>query len=147
MVYPDGMTLRDVTLSLSISVATMARNRYVARGRNELHTIFERHFADFCERYNAKYTATYGRYRLERIQRIGKWFCSCGDYLPGSRAHPLYQPGMWSRLLPPLVMQEVLSVPFLESQTMVSIGDVVRAVIHDTDILVDQLEHYISGSL
>lgn len=29
---------------------------------------------------------------------------------------------------------------------MISIGDVVRAVIHDKDILIDQLEHYISGS-
>jgi CBS domain-containing protein len=30
---------------------------------------------------------------------------------------------------------------------MISIGDVVRAVIHDKDVLIDQLEHYISGSL
>jgi len=41
-------------------------------------------------------------------------------------------------------------LPVLEDGTlcgMVSIGDVVRAVIHDKDILIDQLEHYISGSL
>jgi CBS domain-containing protein len=30
---------------------------------------------------------------------------------------------------------------------MISIGDVVRAMIHDKDVLIDQLEHYISGSL
>ena len=30
---------------------------------------------------------------------------------------------------------------------IISIGDVVRAVIHDKDILISQLEHYISGSL
>ncbi|TVR57495.1 MAG: CBS domain-containing protein [Spirochaetaceae bacterium] len=30
---------------------------------------------------------------------------------------------------------------------MVSIGDVVRAVIHEKNIVIDQLEHYIAGSL
>ena len=30
---------------------------------------------------------------------------------------------------------------------MISIGDVVRAVIHEKDIVIDQLEHYIAGSL
>lgn len=34
-----------------------------------------------------------------------------------------------------------------EVRGIISIGDVVRAVIHDKDILIDQLEHYISGSL
>lgn len=34
-----------------------------------------------------------------------------------------------------------------ELRGIISIGDVVRAVIHDKDILIDQLEHYISGSL
>lgn len=41
-------------------------------------------------------------------------------------------------------------LPVLEDgkvRGMVSIGDVVRAVIHDKDVLIDQLEHYISGSL
>jgi hypothetical protein len=61
----------------------MATNRYVPRGRNELHTIFERHFAYFCEQYDEKYAATYGMYRLERIQRIGERFSTCGDYLQG----------------------------------------------------------------
>jgi hypothetical protein len=48
-------------MSSAVSVATMARNQYVPRGRNELHTIFERHFGDFCTRYDEKYAVTYGR--------------------------------------------------------------------------------------
>jgi hypothetical protein len=70
-------------VSTAISVATTARNQYVPRGRNELHTIFERHFEDFCEQYDEKYAATYGRYRLERIQQLGERFSTCGDYLQG----------------------------------------------------------------
>ena len=70
-------------MSSAISVATTATNRYGPRGRNELHTIFERHFADFCEHYDEKYAATYGRYRLERIQQLGERFSTCGDYLQG----------------------------------------------------------------
>jgi hypothetical protein len=70
-------------VSTAISVATTARNQYVPRGRNELHTIFERHFEDFCEQYDEKYAAAYGRYRLERIQQIGERFSTCGDYLHG----------------------------------------------------------------
>ena len=61
----------------------MAANLYVPRGRNELHTFFERHFDDFCEQYNEKYAADYGKYRLERIQKIGDRFYTCGDYLQG----------------------------------------------------------------
>jgi hypothetical protein len=70
-------------VSTAISVATTARNQYVPRGRNELHTIFERHFEDFCEQYDEKYAPTYGRYRLERIQQLGERFSTCGDYLQG----------------------------------------------------------------
>jgi len=70
-------------MSTAISVATSERNQYVPRGRNELHTIFERHFDDFCDRYDEKYAATYGRYRLERVQQLGERFCTCGDYLHG----------------------------------------------------------------
>jgi hypothetical protein len=70
-------------VSTATSVATTARNQYVPRGRNELHKIFERHFADFCDRYDEKYAATYGRYRLERIRQLGERFCTCGDYLQG----------------------------------------------------------------
>ena len=44
-------------VSTAISVATMATNRYVPPGRNELQTLFERHFADFCDLHDAKYAA------------------------------------------------------------------------------------------
>ena len=54
----------------------MAPNRYVLRGPGELHTISERHFADFCERYDEKNAATYGMCRLERIQQLGERFCT-----------------------------------------------------------------------
>jgi hypothetical protein len=33
------------------------------------------------ERGGEKYAATYGRYRLERIQQLGDRFTACGDYL------------------------------------------------------------------
>lgn len=65
------------------SAATSADARSVPRGRNELHTIIDRHFADFCEQYDEKYAATYGMYRLDRIQHIGERFSKCGDYLQG----------------------------------------------------------------
>ena len=61
----------------------MATDQYVPSGRNDLHTIFQRPIADFCDRYDGQYAATYGRYRLERIQQIGERFCTCGDYLQG----------------------------------------------------------------
>ena len=61
----------------------MATDRYDPRDCNELHTMFEHHFANFCEHYEEKYAATYGRYRLERIQQLGERFCTCGDYLQG----------------------------------------------------------------
>jgi hypothetical protein len=70
-------------VSTAISVATTAANRYVPRGRSDLHTIFERHFDDFCAQYDETYAPTYGRYRVERIQKIGDRFCTCGDYLQG----------------------------------------------------------------
>ena len=44
---------------------------------------FIRNSADFCERHDTKYAATYGRYRLERIRQIGERFTTCGDYLQG----------------------------------------------------------------
>ena len=53
------------------------------RGRNELHTIFDHHFPDFCEQYDEKYASKYGMFRLERIQQIGERFSTCGDYLQG----------------------------------------------------------------
>ena len=41
------------------------------------------HFSDFCEHYEEKYAETYGMYRLERIQKFGHRFATCGDYLQG----------------------------------------------------------------
>jgi hypothetical protein len=82
---------------------TTARNQYIRHGRNELHTIFERHFADFCDRYDGPYSARYGRYRLERIQQIGERFATCGDYLQAGtrlikvgRSPPGFDPGRLS---------------------------------------------------
>ena len=49
-------------MSTASSVAITERNQYVPRGRNELHTIFERHFADFCKHYYKKYAPKYGGY-------------------------------------------------------------------------------------
>jgi hypothetical protein len=72
-----------VYMGTAVSVAALPTNRYVPRGRNELHTIFERHFADFCEQYDENFAATYGIFRLERIQKLGERFSTCGDYLQG----------------------------------------------------------------
>ena len=72
-----------IHVSTAVSVAITATNRYVPRGRNELHTIFERHFDDFYAQYDEKYAATYGTYRLERLQDVGTRFRLCGDYLQG----------------------------------------------------------------
>ena len=68
-------------VSTAALAETIAPKRYIPRGPNELHTIFGRHFADFCEQYDENYAPTYGMYRLERIQRIGERFSTCGDYL------------------------------------------------------------------
>lgn len=70
-------------VSPAVAPETAAAKRYVPHGRNELHTIFERHFVDFCQQYDDKYAATYGMYRIERIQQIGERFSTCGDYLQG----------------------------------------------------------------
>jgi hypothetical protein len=72
-----------VYMGTAVSVAALPTNRYVPRGRNELHTIFERHFVDFCNHYDEKYAGTYGMFRLERIQKLGKRFSTCVDYLQG----------------------------------------------------------------
>jgi hypothetical protein len=68
-------------VSTAISVESTARNHYVPRGRKGPHTIFERHFDDFCEQYDEQHAATYGMYRVERIQQLGERFCTCGEYL------------------------------------------------------------------
>jgi hypothetical protein len=70
-----------IYVSTVISGATSERNQYVPCSPNELHAIFERHFGDFYRNYDEKSAATYGRYRLERIQQLGERFSTCGDYL------------------------------------------------------------------
>lgn len=63
-----------MNVSTAVAVTPTPGARYVPRGRNsnELHTIFDRHFADFCDQYAEKYATTYGLYRLGRIQHIGE---------------------------------------------------------------------------
>jgi hypothetical protein len=72
-----------VYVDTAVSVESLPADRYVPRGRNVLHTLFERHFADFCEQYDESFAATYGIFRLERIQKLGERFSTCGDYLQG----------------------------------------------------------------
>lgn len=43
-----------IRVSPAFSVATMAANRYVPRGRDELHTILQHQFSDSCEHYYQK---------------------------------------------------------------------------------------------
>ena len=71
-----SMKIRKVLVyvSTAVPIATAAAKQYVPRSRNELHTIFEHHFTDFCDQYDEKYSASYGMYRLERIQQIGERF-------------------------------------------------------------------------
>ncbi len=69
--------------TVSASPTTASKAKYIPRGRNQLHTIFEKHFEDFCDRYEERYAKKYGRFRLERIQEVGERFCTCGDYLQG----------------------------------------------------------------
>ena len=57
--------------------------KYLPRGRNTLHEVFERHFTDFCSRYDEEYADTFGKFRLERIQTVGEHFLTCGDYRQG----------------------------------------------------------------
>ncbi|WP_394706898.1 transposase zinc-binding domain-containing protein [Marispirochaeta sp.] len=57
--------------------------KYLPRGRNTLHQVFERHFPDFCSRYDEEYADTFGKFRLERIQAVGEHFLTCGDYRQG----------------------------------------------------------------
>jgi hypothetical protein len=46
-------------------------------------TVFERHFTDFCSRYEDEYADTFGKFRLKRIQALGEHFLTCGDYRQG----------------------------------------------------------------
>ena len=56
---------------------------YVPRGRNVLHTIFEKHFKDFCDLYEEQYADRYGKFHLARIMDVTEHFLTCGDYLNG----------------------------------------------------------------
>jgi hypothetical protein len=62
---------------------TATKARYIPRGRNQLHTIFEPHLDEFCDDYDERYAAMYGMFRLERIRQIGDRFLTCGDYRLG----------------------------------------------------------------
>ena len=53
---------------------------YYPRGRTIFHEIVGRHCQDFVAEYEQKYRETYGDYRFERIGRIVRQFCECGDY-------------------------------------------------------------------
>ena len=70
-----------INMTSAVAAVTAAAKKYVPRGRNELHRIYERHFVDFCNLYDEKYAETYGMFRLERFQRLGERFATCGDYL------------------------------------------------------------------
>jgi hypothetical protein len=62
---------------------TVAKARYIPRGRNQLHTIFERHLEEFCDVYDERYAAKYGMFRLDHIRDICERFLTCGDYRLG----------------------------------------------------------------
>ena len=72
-------------MSSSIATAPISKKSkyYVPRGRNVLHTIFEKHFTDFCDVYEDQYADKYGKFHLDRIMAVGEHFVACGDYLNG----------------------------------------------------------------
>jgi hypothetical protein len=63
--------------------AISTRARYVPRGRNQLHTIFDRHLDGFCDVYDERFASKYGMFRLDRIRDICERFRTCGDYRLG----------------------------------------------------------------
>ena len=63
--------------------ATAGHKRYIARGKNQLHTIFENHFSEFCDQYDERFAQKYGRFRLRRIESVAERFGTCGDYRHG----------------------------------------------------------------
>ena len=71
-------------MSSSVSAIPLSNSpTYIPRGRNILHTIFEKHFTDFCDVYEEQYADKYGKFHLNRIMNVGEHFLSCGDYLNG----------------------------------------------------------------
>ena len=63
--------------------ATAGHKRYIARGKNQLHTIFEKHFSESCDQDDERFAQKYGRFRLRRIERVAGRFGTCGDYRYG----------------------------------------------------------------
>ena len=67
-------------VATQVAFAANARHkRYIPRGKNQLHVIFEKHFSEFCKRFAQKY----GRFRLPRIESVGERFGKCGDFQHG----------------------------------------------------------------
>jgi hypothetical protein len=50
--------------------ATSTKTRYIRRGRNQLHTIFDRHLEEFCDVYDEKYATKYGMFRPRLIRLL-----------------------------------------------------------------------------
>ena len=67
--------------TLTSPTVSTNQNKYIPRGRNVLHTIFENHFQDFIGHYEEKYEKNYGKYRLDRIISLVNTFLDCGDYI------------------------------------------------------------------
>jgi hypothetical protein len=57
--------------------------KYIPRGRSVLHTILEKHFKEFVENYDVKYTGECGKYSLDRITAVVEEYLKCGDYKHG----------------------------------------------------------------
>ncbi|MCD6298628.1 MAG: transposase [Deltaproteobacteria bacterium] len=71
-------------MSVSASARPLSKAQsYLPRGRNVLHTIFDKHFTDFCDIYEEQYAQKYGKFHLDRIMDVGEHFLGCGDFLNG----------------------------------------------------------------
>ena len=79
--------------------ATAGHKRYIARGKNQLHTIFENHFSEFCDQYDERFAQKYGRFRLRRIESVAERFGTCGDYRHGVARIRCTNPEVWPRPL------------------------------------------------
>ena len=71
------------TSAVPRSPGVSTRHRYLPRGRNQLHTVFERHFNELCDLYHERYATTYGMFRLDRIGHILAHLVKIGRALPG----------------------------------------------------------------
>jgi len=68
---------------LAFALETTSPCTYRQRGASTLQSLFQRHFAEFCARYEADYARRLGRIRLERIRRVVQRFLDCGNYTRG----------------------------------------------------------------